>query len=225
MLSNAVKFSDNDSEIEVAVVYERFLQGFITFSVRDHGPGISVCDQNKLFQPFVTIAARPGEVQKGRGTGLGLSICKTIVRLLGGTIGYQSKVRQGQDITTGGSEFYFSLCFDQHLHEVLYNEKEKADSIADDDVEFINGVIVREWKEDGRDTIDIVPIAPEPSVNVMEGKGSDKEDNENSLKKPEKRSGKTFKGYVMICDGKLVSHIPIGLFITYLLSIRCVIQS
>jgi anti-sigma regulatory factor (Ser/Thr protein kinase) len=126
LLSNAIKFTDAASTtaaaafhsmhpvIEIAVVYERFYPGFITFSVRDHGSGISLENQEKLFQPYSIVPQHPGEVQKRRGTGLGLSICKTIVTLLGGTIGCQSKVKTlfEEDPFSGGSEFYFNLSLD-----------------------------------------------------------------------------------------------------------------
>ncbi len=112
LLSNAIKFSDEGAEIIMSVVYERFHEGFVTFAVRDFGPGISITDQEKLFTPFVPISSRPGEVQKGKGTGLGLSNCKTIITLLGGTIGCRSKLRTGCEIHKSGSEFYFNLRFD-----------------------------------------------------------------------------------------------------------------
>ncbi len=63
-----------------------------------------------LFQPFMQI--RPGELQKGRGSGLGLSICKSIIDLHGGVIGCHSKKRIGNDILSGGSEFYITIAFD-----------------------------------------------------------------------------------------------------------------
>jgi hypothetical protein len=67
-------------------------------------------DQKTLFQPFVQI--RAGELQKGRGSGLGLTICKTLVVLHGGVMGFESKERVGSDVTSGGTDFFFSIKFD-----------------------------------------------------------------------------------------------------------------
>jgi signal transduction histidine kinase len=46
--------------------------GYVEVSIRDHGPGMSPDELNRLFEPFFTT--------KERGLGLGLSICATIVR-------------------------------------------------------------------------------------------------------------------------------------------------
>jgi len=76
LVANAIKFSDEDSEVRVSLVYETDGPGgpTVRFSIRDFGKGISASDQVTMFQPFSTI--RPGELGEGRGSGLGLSICK-----------------------------------------------------------------------------------------------------------------------------------------------------
>ncbi len=109
LVSNAIKFSDANSQIEISVSYETKLKGHVTYTVKDYGPGMTSDEQKLLFQAFMQI--RPGELQKGRGSGLGLSICKTIVTLHHGTIGCHSKKRIGNDVMSGGSEFYFNIEF------------------------------------------------------------------------------------------------------------------
>lgn len=74
LVSNAIKFSDEDSEVRVSVVYETEGRPIVKFSIRDFGKGISEADQELMFQPFSMI--RPGELGEGCGSGLGLSICK-----------------------------------------------------------------------------------------------------------------------------------------------------
>jgi signal transduction histidine kinase len=66
----------------------------VEISVIDNGPGVSVADQDKLFDSFFTT--------KPKGVGLGLSICKSISAAHGGNLRY----RQG-DIS--GSTFTLSL--------------------------------------------------------------------------------------------------------------------
>ena len=105
-VSNAMKFSPSGSAVSIGVVMDT-AQQILTFSVTDQGPGITVEEQKSLFKPFAQI--RPGELQAGRGSGLGLSICKNILKLHNGTIGCTSKLREGDDWSTGGSTFYFSI--------------------------------------------------------------------------------------------------------------------
>ena len=63
-LSNAIKFSDNNSKICISVSYETKMKHGITFAVRDQGPGISIKNKFSLFQPFTHV--RPGELHKGK---------------------------------------------------------------------------------------------------------------------------------------------------------------
>lgn len=106
LLSNAIKFSDPHSLVEIVVSNTSIAPSHsVTFTVIDHGPGMTADEQKMLFKPFMQI--RPGELQKGRGSGLGLSICKTIVSLHHGVIGCRSKQRTPN--APGGSEFFFTI--------------------------------------------------------------------------------------------------------------------
>lgn len=108
-LSNAIKFSPEYSTIKITVSYGDKLKGHVTFTVADQGSGIPPEHLNSLFTSYMQI--NPGEMQQGKGTGVGLSICKEIVTLHGGKVGCTSKLREGEDINTGGSKFYFSIPF------------------------------------------------------------------------------------------------------------------
>ena len=111
-LSNAVKFSPHKGLVYLNVSYGVRSPGWVTFSVVDEGPGISLQDQKNLFVPYVQI--RPGELQRGKGTGVGLAICKEIVALHNGDIGCNSPVKSPpfQEGKGCGSEFYFSILFE-----------------------------------------------------------------------------------------------------------------
>eukprot|EP01036_Dinobryon_divergens_P061816 gene61816-biopygen28796 len=77
LISNAIKFSPDDSTIYVNISVEQSTADVsnekvtVMLAVKDEGPGISAEDQEKLFKNFVQI--RPGQLQKGGGSGLGLT--------------------------------------------------------------------------------------------------------------------------------------------------------
>ena len=90
LLSNAAKFTKN-GEINLAV--ERDGDGWVRFSIRDTGIGMTSEQVERLFEPFgqadATIAQRFG------GTGLGLSISHRFVELMGGRITIESELGSG----------------------------------------------------------------------------------------------------------------------------------
>jgi signal transduction histidine kinase len=89
LVGNAIKFTDTG---EVAIKAEA-RNGSFHLSVRDTGPGISVADQEKLFQEFQQ--ADNSITRKKGGTGLGLAISKRIIEMHGGKIWLESEVGRG----------------------------------------------------------------------------------------------------------------------------------
>lgn len=81
LLTNAVKFSPDDTTVRVSVE-DRDDQ--LLVNVHDEGIGISADDQTKLFRPFSRLERRRNDVENG--TGLGLYIAKALVEGQGGTI-------------------------------------------------------------------------------------------------------------------------------------------
>jgi signal transduction histidine kinase len=71
LLSNALKFSATQTEIQVQLAQEG---QSVRLQVRDQGPGLSEADQALLFERFMRLSAKPtgGE----HSSGLGLSISK-----------------------------------------------------------------------------------------------------------------------------------------------------
>jgi signal transduction histidine kinase len=97
LLHNAVKFSPNDSTIDVTA---ENVKGFIQFSVQDHGLGLTPEDQIRIFEPFYQVEKTSN--RKYGGTGLGLTICRGIVESQKGKIWVES--RPGV-----GSTFHFTI--------------------------------------------------------------------------------------------------------------------
>ena len=103
LTNNAVKFTDRGAiTVSVAVLEQTAEQVRLQFGVRDTGPGISLEQQQHLFQPFSQADASTS--RRYGGSGLGLAICHRLVHLMGGDIGVDST-------PGGGSHFTFTARF------------------------------------------------------------------------------------------------------------------
>jgi signal transduction histidine kinase len=89
LISNAAKFSDEGTSINVAVSPQT---DGVCITVRDEGPGIATEDQSKLFQRFSRLET-PGS--RRPGSGLGLYLSRSIVEAHNGTIWVDSEVGKG----------------------------------------------------------------------------------------------------------------------------------
>lgn len=100
LISNAFKFTESGSvslRVEPLAIEAECVQ--LKFQISDTGIGISMPDQQRLFQAFSQVE------QKNRrygGTGLGLVICQRLVEMMEGEIYVKSVPGQG-------SEFTFSI--------------------------------------------------------------------------------------------------------------------
>ena len=97
LISNAVKFSNPDSEIKVGIKAE---DGKVIVSVTDSGKGIKKEDQHKLLKDsthFTTYGTNSEE-----GSGLGMLLCRDFARKNGGELWFESEENLG-------SVFSFSL--------------------------------------------------------------------------------------------------------------------
>ncbi|GHV01637.1 hypothetical protein FACS1894211_11760 [Clostridia bacterium] len=99
LLSNAVKFSPEGSEIKLSTSPVKLGPETteICFSVQDFGIGISKESQARLFSPFEQ--ADGGITRKFGGAGLGLAISKKLVNLMGGEIRVDSELGKGSTFT------------------------------------------------------------------------------------------------------------------------------
>lgn len=92
-LGNAVKFTDKGSVTLKASEEKSSDKSLIRFEVIDTGIGISKEAQERLFQRFEQEDA--STTRKYGGSGLGLSISKSLVELMNGKVGVESKQNEG----------------------------------------------------------------------------------------------------------------------------------
>lgn len=97
LLSNAIKFSVPDSRVKIVATLE---ESCVVIAIEDQGPGIRAEFLPYLFTQFSQQDSATNRHYEG--SGLGLAISKSLVEMMGGTIGY----RPG---TTGGAVFWFSV--------------------------------------------------------------------------------------------------------------------
>jgi CheY-like chemotaxis protein len=117
LLDNAIKFSHEDTTIEISAnIYNEKLSEFI---VKDEGVGIPEEVKDKLFKigKIFSTEGTKGE----RGTGLGLSLAKQIVEQHDGDIWFYSNVGKG-------SEFHVTLPSSGNTILIIKNDKEKKGS-------------------------------------------------------------------------------------------------
>ena len=97
LAGNAVKFTERGT---VRIELSRLEEGAVKISVVDSGIGITEEQLDRMFQRFTQ--ADSSTTRRYGGTGLGLAISKTLVELMGGTIGVNSQPGVG-------STFWFTL--------------------------------------------------------------------------------------------------------------------
>jgi signal transduction histidine kinase len=101
-ISNAIKYSPTNSEIEIACIVN---STNLIFSCKDQGFGIDESELGLIFEPFKK--ARSSTLINEQSTGLGLAISKQIITAHEGKIWLVSQLDKG-------STFYFSLPLESH---------------------------------------------------------------------------------------------------------------
>jgi len=86
LLGNAVKFTV-EGGVKLTTTYN---DGRLVITVSDTGPGITIEDQERVFQAF-----ERGSSRGGTGAGLGLTITLRLVELMGGEVSLDSRPGEG----------------------------------------------------------------------------------------------------------------------------------
>ncbi|MBC8145548.1 MAG: PDZ domain-containing protein [bacterium] len=94
LISNAIKYSQADREINVCTFRRKSFAGV---SVADRGIGLSADDRAHIFDPFYRADA--GKNMGAAGTGLGLALVRNVIEAHGGSIEVESEPGQGSTFT------------------------------------------------------------------------------------------------------------------------------
>jgi signal transduction histidine kinase len=97
LLTNAVKFSDVETPIEVVATPDVTR---VTLAVTDHGIGLPAWEAARVFDPF--FRARSSVANAVRGSGIGLALVREYIRTMGGEVAVASSPGRG-------STFSFTL--------------------------------------------------------------------------------------------------------------------
>ena len=95
LISNALKFTDDNAHIEV--IARRSSSGGVFISVSDNGIGIPADKLKTVFEPFVQVDE--GWDRTYQGVGLGLPIVKSIIEQHGGKLDIWSKSGRGTRVS------------------------------------------------------------------------------------------------------------------------------
>ena len=116
LLGNAIKYTDEGSIVvktRVLLHQEALVQGlagiligkendtvtWLSIQVIDSGIGISLLNQERVFEEFEQVDSGPRADSQNRGTGLGLAISRRLSRLLGGDLLLSSQPGKGSTFT------------------------------------------------------------------------------------------------------------------------------
>jgi len=120
LAGNAIKFSDQG---EVAIRADLKKNGqasaLVEFSVTDTGPGIPASKLDRLFKSFSQL--EDASNWRYGGTGLGLAISKSMVELMGGSIGVITAENRG-------STFWFTTIFEKETPQASAHDHGTPDS-------------------------------------------------------------------------------------------------
>jgi len=90
LLDNAMKYSNNDKRIRIK---SGSFENEVFFEIEDHGIGISIEHQKKIFDKFYRVST--GLIHDIKGTGLGLSLIKYIMEMHKGQVTVESHLGKG----------------------------------------------------------------------------------------------------------------------------------
>lgn len=159
LLGNAIKFTESG---EVKLSITPLEKNQYRFDIIDSGHGISIEDQESVFEAF----NQEGEGLKKGGTGLGLAISKKQLQLMGSDLFLKSEINKG-------SHFHFILTLPKVNKEDIINRKEKHKNILRLDPKYQVKALIVDDVNENRDVLSkllsIINVETEIAEDGKEG--------------------------------------------------------
>ncbi len=118
----------------------------LCFRVQDSGVGITVCDQQKLFELF---QQRENSVSPQYGkVGLGLTLCSRLIAMMGGTINFSSSENEGSVFTVVFNDVRVAEQVPEKpsAQKIPCGDKQSKKLLVVDDMELIKEIFVDFFK-------------------------------------------------------------------------------
>lgn len=159
LLTNAIKFTQH-GEVHLKVECERRGEDTVIMkaAVSDTGIGIKARDKEKLFNSFQQIDSKRN--RSIEGTGLGLAICQNLLRLMGGSISFES-------VYNKGSTFYIEIPqkLVGEMFEIPRFEKEKTVAVISDN-QYVKAQLARDLDKLGAKLTELDPDCQREDMKV-----------------------------------------------------------
>jgi two-component system, NarL family, sensor histidine kinase BarA len=97
LIDNALRYSPGGGTVRIRIIHQG---AHLQWSISDHGIGIPNNEHDRVFEKFYR--SKEGSRFQAEGSGIGLYIVKSIIELMGGSVGFVS-------LQNKGSTFLFTL--------------------------------------------------------------------------------------------------------------------
>jgi signal transduction histidine kinase/CheY-like chemotaxis protein len=160
--SNAIKFTE-DGGIDINVSFNKN-NDTLKFEVIDTGIGLTLKQQEKIFDSFTQ--ADSSTTRKYGGSGLGLNICKLLAKKLGGTISVESSLDHG-------SKFSFSIktgniSDDQLVYSLENNYHQNENKINSLDPKLDGEILLAEDSTDNQNLIEMYVTETGAKITIVD---------------------------------------------------------
>ncbi len=148
LVGNAIKFT-NSGGVTVQISADESKK-LIWLSIEDTGTGIPAQDADRIFESFTQ--ADETTTRKAGGTGLGLHICSQLIKMLGGTIDFESTLGIGSRfmISIPFGVAHYKMIQPNHIEAAQYHSNLKPKPISQPQAALLNGIRIL-LVEDGPD--------------------------------------------------------------------------
>ncbi|WP_194774451.1 PAS domain-containing hybrid sensor histidine kinase/response regulator [Pararhodonellum marinum] len=137
VMGNAVKFSKNNSEIDIDISGESIMDNsfMLNFKIKDYGIGIPKEKISILTDPFTQVDST--NTREHTGTGLGLAIAHRLIELMGGSMQIESELGKGSTFAFNIFSGFENVAFHE---EYSSSRVDQENGEVQEDLNKLNGL-------------------------------------------------------------------------------------